>query len=215
MSLKSKLKAAVQKVEKTVHDAGVSIKKETIKAEKKVVSVAKKVITKAADIPLAPLLPLKPAMVRALDIKGVQHTNDLSDIVPKFFHRIIKAETFEDSRHEFFSGRIGTLKHVNDYNIYNNKEEHIVAEVVDIAIQLIPKVVEYFKNLKKKKDAGTITPDEQKVLDTAEETAKQIEDAGGVEETMADKIKGFLFSPGGIITILIVIGGLYLFFKKK
>lgn len=136
----------------------------------------------------AVVLPFKDAMKHGLDAKGLSHSNKIEDISTKFFHSHVKGQGFMDKYDEYF---IPSHFDESRYNIVDEAASAIIGAIVD-----------YFKNLKKKKDSGQpLTPDEEKMLAKSEaaQTAlvNKAKDMG--EEAAASKVKDFLFSWKGAV----------------
>lgn len=177
---------------------------------KKVAAVIKKgaakVVDKATDISFALLLPFKPIMKRELAKANVPNDNTLSDIVPKFVKHIVQNHSF-DKYEGYFREGSGTLYFEDGGESHN---------LVDVAIELVREVIEYFKRLKAKKAAGEqLTANESEVLNSAETVADLVVPAAEAEIDITSQIKDFIFSWKGGVLLLIIGVGLFFVFKKK
>jgi len=174
------------------------------------------------NIALAPLVPLLPVMLIALKRNNIKHSKKVSDIALKFY------------RHVIFKG-----KHFDGYNIGDSSDVSGLVYDPEIAKQagdsgeeskpekinkgmfvtMIQAILYYIRKIKKKKEKGeALTQEEKTILDAYTPIETSIEDTVKdlAEENIAEKIKDFIFSPAGIIIIIIIIGGLiYVFLIKK
>lgn len=220
------------KVKKTVKKVGSKLEKGLRKA-----------VTKVTDVPFAPLLPFKKTMVDALNKRGVKHTNDLSDIVPKFYHSIIK-NNFQTPNESYFAdgNEMVYAEHVDGKKVVssvaktgtgggavNVAAKFATGDIVGGASALVAEVLTYLRKLKDRKDkqeaqkaSGTVvsdplTPEEEKILASAQATSKQLQDVAKeeAENTVAGQVKEFIFSWKGGIALIVLVGLIVLAAKKK
>lgn len=114
-----------------------------------------------ASLPfLAPLLLLKPAMIKALKTKGHTPAKNFKDLVVQFHSVIIKKEP---------------------------KKFDFVDTAVSLVKKIVPFVITYFKELKNKKDKGEkLTENEEKTLSAVGEVADKISE--GAQDVKEEKI---------------------------
>jgi len=175
------------------------------KAGSKLEKGLQKAVGKAKDIPFAPLFPFKKIMVDALNRRGVKHTNDLSDIVPKFYHSIVKNnfQTPSDGYFENGNTMVYTdhIDHVDAKSIagsvtktgtgggaINVAAKFATGDIVGGASSLVTEILTYLRRLKDKKDkqqqekaaggvvSDPLTPEEEKILGAAEKTAESLQE---------------------------------------
>jgi hypothetical protein len=149
----------------------------------------KKIAKEAGKIAFAPLLPFKLAMKQVLKEKGVNADEMKMNELVQTFHSVI-------------------IEKKGNYEIQNY--EHLGDDVI---ASVISGIIAYFKNLKKRKEAGEkLTPAEEKALKTAEDTTGQaIED---IKEEGKQELMSKSYIPIIIIAVIAVIL-LFTFLKKK
>ena len=148
----------------------------------------KNIAKKAKNIPFAPLIPFKIAMRAILKSKGVETSDDITEISQKFYNVVIRKKA--------------------NYEIYNY--EHLSPAVVSA---IIAAVIDYFKSLKKKKERGEkLTEAEEKALKVAEEATATV--VAEVEEQAKSQIMSKTYVPI-IIIALVAIVLVFLLLKKK
>lgn len=191
------------------------------KGGKAIKDAAKSAISVGADLPFAPLLPLKPVMVAALDKRNIAHTSHLHDIAPKFVNHIVKGHaSFDDSSEayditsgvSFYNADEGT----GDSGGSSGSSSGMSMTMIGSVIQM---VINYFKKLKEKKDAGEpLSAEEQAILAKGEIIAKEVNDvvADAAKDTVAAKVRDFMFSwKGGLALVILVLLLIAAFSKKK
>lgn len=191
----SVIKKAVQNVKK------VSIK---------VVSKGKNVVK---NLPFATLLPFKGIMKNHLSKKGIKVNDDLANISVAF------AKSVTGGQH-FYNPNMYDENPIMDFEgavFRKDPNQFSIGEDVAIAAAkaVINAVLEYFKQLKDKKNRGEkLTEDEQNLLDKTEKATQAVIDAG--VDTGMNAVKDFLFSwKGGLLLLGIIAGAVLLFSKKK
>jgi hypothetical protein len=130
------------------------------------------------------LEPLMRPMKATLARKGIQYQDDIKDVAWKFYKHIVQGEQF-----------------IGQYS------SDFVVTVIMIVATALPAIIKYFKNLKKKKDAGeTLTPLEETAYTEAQTVAndKTINPDSGMGD--------FLSSNWIVIVAVLVV--LYFLFKK-
>ena len=136
-------------------------------------------IKKVASFPV--LLPFKVAMSTILKSKGIIPEKDIAKLAQQFHSVIIEKK--------------GT------YEMY--EVEHIAPVAISM---IINGVIDFFKQLKKKKDSGaTLTPQEETALNNAEATVGAVMEAG--KEDAKNEIAKKSFTPliiGGVIALIVI-----------
>ncbi len=211
--VKAKLKSAVK-----------SIKAEAHKVTEAVTKVAEKVLEKAdpRDLPFAPLLPFKGVMRDALHSSNVEHTDHLHDIVPKFHNHIVKANHFDDAETTFYGNQnFALIQEEDTYPMRGNfnlsdSTKALASSAVSAASSaavgniggMVTVVFNYIKGLVAKKKSGApMTKQEEQILKSSETVAATIQSEGTnlVEESISERIKEFMFSWKGGVTIAAII----------
>lgn len=186
------------------------------KGGKAIKDAANSVITVGADIPFAPLLPLKPVMVAALDKRKIEHTSHLHDIAPKFVNHIVKGHSSFDDSAEAYDITSGVSMFDADESSESGGKSGMSMTMIGSVIQM---VINYFKKLKEKKDSGEpLSSEEQAILAKGEVIAKEVNDtvADAAKDTVAAKVRDFMFSwKGGLALVALVILLIVAFSKKK
>lgn len=146
-----------------------------------------------SNLKFAPLVPFYPVMVTMLNKRGVKHGKKMEDVVEKFINNIVKKKkNFDDFG--FGEEDVNEL----DFNSYNV----VPPELIEGAVQI---VIEFFKQLKKRKDAGEkLSTEEEGMLNAVEQVTDSIKD--GAEEEAGSMIKEFLFSwKGGLLAVALIL----------
>ena len=172
----------------------------------KVKAAPGKVLQSAEEVPFVALLPFKEVMKKALDAKGVTHTNFLHDIAPKFAKTLAKG-------------------HFADFAADHDGQGYNLGE--DVAAGIISSIINYFKTLHAKKASGQpMTQGEEQVLSEADKVADGIA-AGtvpphmmgmGLENAPGNAVIGFdiksmILTPKGLLATVAIIFGIWGIYK--
>lgn len=179
------------------------------------------------------LAPFKPAMKKALDKKGIKHTNRLSDIAPKFVKNVVQS----NKNYENYQG---DLKHYEEYEALENLElleqyelywangevaNLLEGEAVAVGAEgakiggqvvssIIKAVIDFFGNiLRKKKEGKPLTDDEQKLAEIAEKGATVADDLIRAEATQ--RTGEFVMDNRTILIIVAVILAYFVFIRRR
>lgn len=180
---------------------------------KKVINkLADKVRLVGQDIPFAPLLPFKKLMKNRLDEKGIPHDNSLKDVSIQFARSIGSMNNFEEMAvaglyGDSVEGRDNALGKVGG-GIVNAGIQAGTGNVTGAVSTVIKTIVEYFRNLKERKAKGeTLSKDEEKLLSQAEDTAEAVKESAEeyAENTVAEKLRDFIFSWKGALSLLVLL----------
>ena len=148
----------------------------------------KNIAKKAKNLPFAPLIPFKIAMRAILKSKGVETSDDITEISQKFYNVIIQKKA--------------------NYEIQSY--EHLSPSVISA---IIAAVIDYFKSLKKKRERGEkLTEAEEKALKLAEEATAEV--VSEVKEEAKSQIMSKTYVPI-IIIALVAIVLVFLLLKSK
>lgn len=211
MSAKTKAKKAAKKAAKVSKPPA----KTKNKLKKFVKKAGKKLKSLGQDAVFAPLLPLRRSMVSALDKKNITHDGSLHDVSIKFVKHVVGASHFEEMAFDalYADARSGGT------SIANATVSAASGDYVGAAKNLITAIVNYFKKLKAKKEAGIATPEEQIQIRDAEEDAQKIDEADDEdddegEQTIIGKILSWMKKNVWIVLVLLglIVGG-YMYFK--
>ena len=149
----------------------------------------KNIAKKAKNLPFAPLLPFKVAMRAVLRSKGVETSDDITEISQKFYNVVIQKKA--------------------NYEIQSF--EHLAPSVVSA---IIAAVIDFFKGLKKKKERGEkLTEAEEKALKLAEEATAEV--VSEVKEQAKSQIMSKTYVPIIIIALVAIILVFLLLKSKK
>jgi len=149
----------------------------------------KKLVKETKNIPFAPLLPFKLAMKRILHEKGVDTSNDITEIAQKFYNVVIQKKS--------------------NYEIYSY--EHLAPAAISA---IIAAVIDFFKSLKKKKERGEkLTESEEKALELAEKATEEA--VSEVKEQAKVEVMSKSYMPIVIIALVAVVLVFFLLKKKK
>lgn len=185
---------------------GVAVKK----VGKVVKQIGHTVLKVGENIAFAPIAIFKPMMIKELDRRGIAHTDMLHDIAPKFAKHVT-GHHFEYFEEQMFS--TGDLK-IN-FSEKNSDGKHLVDVV---ASSIVKAIVEFFKNLKKKKESGTpMSESETKLLNDSEAVINTVEDIAieTTQDSVVYQIKNFVFSWKGVASLAGIVVILLFLFKKK
>lgn len=186
MSLKSWLNRNVSSAKNDIHKIGKAIAKTAVK-----------VVDKVEEIPFAPLLPFKGLMTTELQKRNITYKNELSDIAPKFYNSVVKKSHF-DSESNNFEGGFNYIDH-------DGSENFVVTAAM--ATTIIGAIIDFIKQLKKKRDAGQpLTNEESQILTQAEQISVVVSDAAmnSAQTTIAEQVKDFIFSWKGAVTFSVL-----------
>lgn len=169
---------------------------------------AKETLKKAgSNIKFAPLVPFVPFMKIMLKGRNVSSTS-IEDTTEKFYNTFIKGKgkKFDEMNSDFDSVEM---------NFDENTELDFNAIPVAVLVVVIPAIIEFIKMLKEKKEKGIpLTKEEEQGLALVEEAEEKIKDLA--EDNIADSIKDFIFSPVGIVVIVVVVAGvIYLIYYRS
>lgn len=140
---KGKIKNIGKKVVDKVKKAAEGVKKTAKK-------VGGKVSNAALSAAIAPLLPLKPAMKKMLNKKGVTYGNKFSDVVEAFAKTFLPKKNFESV----------------------DAEGKPLESLDPVTISIIVKAIfSFFKSIKDKKEAGKLSKDEEEIAESMDEGA--------------------------------------------
>lgn len=179
------------------------------------------------------LAPFKPAMKKALDKKGIKYSNKMSDIATKFVKNVVKSnknyENYQgDLKHYEEYEALENLEFLDQYELYwangeisNLLEGEAVAVGAEgakvggqIVTSVIKAVIDFFKNiLKKKKEGQPMTDDEQKLAEIAEKGAAVADDLIRAEATQ--RTGEFVMDNKTILIIVGVILAYFVFIRRK
>ena len=176
------------------------------------------------------LAPFKSAMKAALKSRKIKHTNKLSDIAPKFVKHVVKGRNFENYQ--------GDLKHYENYEALENLETleqyelywangeisnfdpvttGAAAEGGKISLQVVSSivkaVVDFFKNiLKKKKEGKELTEEEAKLAKIAEQGAAVSDQV--IQDEIAANTGTWVMDNKTMLILAAVIVAYFLFRRK-
>lgn len=205
--LKKVAKSKVLKVATAVGTGGASLMADK-KTRQKVGKVVKKIGSKMADATVfAPLLPFRPAMVKALKQKGVSVKKGISslELAKLFVSKVIRNQAFE----QFFENELNiSMLEQNSEETLNSFENNLV----DDALKIVSEIIGFFK---KKKDNPTTKADEEIAQEVKKIEADLNKKAMG-EEPMT-KNEGLIFGlkPMYIVLGIAVLGALIYFLTRK
>jgi hypothetical protein len=149
------------------------------KALDKIKEAGEKVIDKVKDGDLTalflPILPFKVAMKKALEKKGIAHSNDLEDIARKFIAMVKNKNNFDSHLTDLEKEAAKETLKDNQKTLAKAGVQIAAGDYAGGAKELVKVIVEYFKNVHDKKDKSE---DEKKLLNDAE---KGVEDVAGKE----------------------------------
>lgn len=176
------LKKAKAEVNKDIKKGKVFIQNAGDKA-KVVLDKAKNMIKE--DAKFAVLLPLLPSMVVVLSARGVNvKGKGLGEIVRTFYSVVLGGRHYEDYE-------IANLEDGENLEIANLDDDNVIGSIAGSGLSMatqgaippavgskiggtvegiIKSIIEFFKNMKKKKDEGTATGEEKLALDKMQQT---------------------------------------------
>lgn len=109
----------------------------------------KKDKTKKSVASFTTLALFKPVMKKALDKRGIKHSNKIDDIALKFYENIVKAS-----------------KHY--------EQEHLTEEIIE---SVIAAIVNFIRGLKDRKNkGGDLSKEEQDILDMSEKVSEKVDE---------------------------------------
>lgn len=224
-AIKKATKAAVKNAKskgakKAIREAGKgllktakkSIKKEN-KAKRKIagekmLSGLRKIGGKASGIPFAALLPFKKVMTDALDKRAIKHTNDLSNIAPRFVQHIIKNSYQTPNDDSYYENGANMLTMAPFYADAKSVAQSVgsttkgtgligiganvaTGNIAGAATGLVSEILNYIRKLKDKKDKAKVQqeagqPVEDPLTDAEKEIISQSEKVG---ENLKDAVK--------------------------
>lgn len=149
------------------------------------------------QIPYAPLIPYKLAMLSALNRRGIATNGQLNDVVNKFYSHIIKGQQVANLDPNFSDALMKTLTPENIT---------AVAGAVGSGGGIVKDILNFFLSIFNKK---TLSPEEQKLTDDVETGFN--DPNNDPEDSNNDKGKGII----KIIGLMVVIFFLIKFFAKK
>lgn len=135
------------------------------------------------------LIPFKSLLAAFLNKKGIKHDNTIEDIATKFYLHVIQKKPVEN-----FEG-----KKVNNF-----LDPVMVTTIISAILGFIRAAKE------KKEKGGQLTDTENFIVSGAEKISDTA--LGFARDEAKMKIGSFVFSPIGIISILVIV---FLLFKKK
>lgn len=149
------------------------------------------------QIPYAPLIPYKLAMLNALNRRGIATNGQLNDVVNKFYSHIVKGQQVANLDPNFSDALMKTLTPENIT---------AVAGAVGSGGGIVKDILNFFLSIFNKK---TLSPEEQKLTDDVE---TGFEDTNNdINNIQNDKGKGLI----KIIGLMVAIFFLIKFFAKK
>lgn len=219
------IKEAERKRDEAIKKAAEDLKKQAQKVDDKIKQTINNVKLSVQDAAFQVLLPFKTVMKNALARKGIKTDGSLKDIALKFSVYIVDGENTRPTQTNYFNG--GPLYISPEDNIIMERNFH--ADEVEYTEpgseaakyeagakqtkNIIQKIIQWFKDRKKKKEAGEpLTADELLTLSDAEMVSETlIEDA---EEAQNEVFLGMSLTEI-IIAAVILSFVLYLIFKPK
>jgi hypothetical protein len=154
--------------------------------EKKIKKFFKKAAVKlkatGQNAVFAPLLPLKPTMVKRLKEQNITHDNTIHDVAIKFVKHIVGASHFEEMKFE----TLYADEKSSGTSVANAAAGAAVGDYAGAAKNLITAIVNYFKKLKDKKTKN------EPLSETEKDSLKGSDDAANaiVSATDEDESKG-------------------------
>lgn len=175
------------------------------------------------------LAPFKKAMKKALDRKGIKYKNRLTDIAPKFVKHVVKDqknyETYQgDLKHFEEYEALENLEFLDGYELYwaNGEVANLTDELAEegakvgtqVASSIIKAIVDFFKNLLKKKQSGQpMTDAENKMAELAEKGAAISDQV--IREEMASRTGEFVLDNKTLLMIAGAVIIIYFVARKR
>ena len=169
-----------------------------VNAAQNVVQSGAQVLNNAGDAAvLAPLLPFKPMMVKALKNKGEQVTitTPMKNVVPLFYKRIVQKQN----------------------NIEYNEFENLDEATIQQLLSMVAPILDFIKSIINKKDSGKeLSADEKLIYEDANQAADNTVSTGGsVTATGAPSLSGNWIKDNKILIFGVLAVVLFLAFRKK
>lgn len=216
---KRKAKKAKRRVKKTKRKTKRKTRRKKIvkkgrKLAKGAVKLAKKTVGKVGMVALKPFMR---TIKKVLKKKGV-NTSGISDqkAVELFYNKVVVKKPFEGYRGLEALGEDSFAEHPAFSTLMEDADEqdHIAGAAVGVVVDA---VIGYFKNKKKKKEAGEkLSADETLVATTAQEVEQALlkKQAGAQPVTQAQNKKTTKFIITGAIIAVVALGAFFVLKKK-
>ena len=148
----------IKKIKRSSRKFKKYVKKTGKKVGKRIKSVAKKVARGLLAVQLAPLLPLKGVMVRAIKSKTGKNMrrSSILNVTKTFYNKVVKSGSHFD---EFSENDVQQIDILNNFDTLEDFEEvhgkdHVAPAVI---MSIISAVLSFIKMMKKKKDESKKT----------------------------------------------------------
>ena len=179
---------------------------------KKVVKRRTKIKRTVVTAIIAPLLPLRRPMTKALERKGIKTSKmKFVDIVTKFYNEFVSKKNKATSTYEPIADNFLSDHYLNDIDSddYNEKSDHLAGVGVG---EIVTAVVSFFKKLKDKKAKG------EKLMSSEEEIAdetKKVEDDLKAKEDNELPVKQKQMKDIIMYVLIVVIVGVVIYMLKN
>lgn len=155
-------------------------------------------------VAFAPLVPLVPVMSAILNKRGIQHGKRIEDITESFYNNVVKPTGNHFDVMNFYFDEYSFDADNFDFDADLNFDEFNIIPPGVIA-SIVGAIINFLKGIKKKKDAGVpLSAEEHIALDKLKEVETQVD---MTQDTFVDQLKHFFFSPLGIISVIVIVGG--------
>ncbi len=171
----------------------------------KVKKAVKRTIKKAKDVGgVAILIPFKALMQKTLRAKGINPSNNLTDLAKQFFQYIVRRNSYDEVK--YLTNGTGMAIDTEFENLHGIDVTRDSVDPVTMTA-IISAVVKYVKGvIDKKKKGDPMTPTQKKVADLGEEINEKYDDAksDAVSSEVGDIVTQYWWV-GAILLVLLVL----------